>query len=96
MREAFVAASASRADDAGQMPTVLKVGPYRLFFYSSDGDEPRHVHVRRDDSVAKFWLDPVRMEFSVGLSASEIRRVERIIAENRRTLVERWDEYFGR
>ena len=27
------------------MPTVLRVGPYRLFFFSADRDEPRHVHV---------------------------------------------------
>jgi len=36
------------------MPTILRVGPYRFFFYSADGEEPPHVHVERDDSVAKF------------------------------------------
>ncbi len=36
------------------MPTVLKEGPYRLFFYAGDRDEPPHVHVERDDNVAKF------------------------------------------
>ncbi len=34
-------------------PTILVEGPYRFFLYSSDGDEPRHVHVERDDKVAK-------------------------------------------
>jgi Domain of unknown function (DUF4160) len=43
------------------MPTVLRVGPYRFFFYSGDGSEAPHVHVERDASVAKFWLDPVRL-----------------------------------
>ncbi|MCO6455665.1 MAG: DUF4160 domain-containing protein [Pirellulaceae bacterium] len=38
------------------MPTVLRVGPYRFFFYAGDGDEPAHVHVERDDSEAKVWL----------------------------------------
>ena len=28
----------------------------RFFFYSGDRDEPRRVHVARDDRVAKFWL----------------------------------------
>jgi hypothetical protein len=36
------------------MPTVLRTGPYRLFFYSGDGGEPPHVHAERDDAVAKF------------------------------------------
>jgi Domain of unknown function (DUF4160) len=43
------------------MPTVLRSGPYRLFFYSGDRDEPRHVHVEREANLAKLWLDPVRL-----------------------------------
>jgi hypothetical protein len=43
------------------MPTVLTVGPYRFFFYAGDRDEPLHVHVEREDKVAKFWLDPIRL-----------------------------------
>ena len=46
------------------MPTVLRVGPYRFFFYASDRREPPHIHVERDDKVAKFWLQPVRLERS--------------------------------
>lgn len=38
------------------MPTVLRSGPYRFFFYAGDRDEPRHVHVEREDEVAKFGL----------------------------------------
>ena len=78
------------------MPTVLRVGPYRFYFYSSDGSEPYHVHVQRDDAVAKFWLDPVRVEYSIGFPASEIRRIRSIISEHRPALLERWDEYFNR
>ena len=77
------------------MPTVLRVGPYRFFFYSGDRGEPVHVHVERDDNVAKFWLDPVRLQTSGGFSAAELRRIQRIIEENRNTLIEAWNEYFG-
>jgi hypothetical protein len=77
------------------MPTALRVGRYRFFFYSSDGGEPRHAHVQRDDALAKVWLDPVRVEYSIGFSASEIRTVRSIIAEHQRMLVGRWDGYFG-
>lgn len=41
------------------MPTVLKIGGYRFFFYSNEGNEPPHIHVEKSDSLAKFWLDPV-------------------------------------
>lgn len=51
------------------MPTVLRVGPYRFFFFSGDRDEPPHIHVERDENHAKFWLDPVRLEESSGFTA---------------------------
>ncbi len=77
------------------MPTVMRDGPYRFFFYSSDGDEPRHVHVERDNRIAKFWLDPVRLQRSGGMRRSEISDIEKLIEENKMTLVEDWDEYFS-
>jgi hypothetical protein len=49
------------------MPTVLRSGPYRFFFYAGDGAEPPHIHVERDDGEAKFWLDPVRLKRNNGV-----------------------------
>ena len=77
------------------MPTVLRSGPYRLYFYSSDGDEPPHVHVTRDECAAKYWLEPLRYESSVGFRPVEMRRIQAIIAENREQILERWNEYLG-
>ena len=57
------------------MPTVLRLGPYRFFFYASDRDEPQHVHVEREDKIAKFWLNPVRLQGSGGFSRAEIARI---------------------
>ncbi len=76
------------------MPTVLRVGPFRFFFYAGDGSEPPHVHVERDDGEAKFWLDPVRLERSRGLSRKEINQIRNLVEENRRQLLESWDEFF--
>lgn len=77
------------------MPTALREGPYRFFFYSADRDEPKHVHVAHESRVAKFWLDPVRIERSGGLRRSEIHRIQRIIEENHELLMEAWDDYFN-
>lgn len=76
------------------MPTVLRSGLYRLFFYSGDRDEPRHVHVERDSNRAKFWLDPVRLAESGGFGRAEIRRVDALVRDNAIRLRGAWDEYF--
>lgn len=54
------------------MPTVLRIGPYRFFFYSGDGGEPLHIHVEREDRIAKFWLNPVRLAKSGGFNRAEL------------------------
>lgn len=77
------------------MPTVLRVGPYRFFFYSGDRTEPLHIHVEREGKIAKFWLDPVRLHKSGGLNSSEIGRIRHIIDQHHKLLVEAWHEYFN-
>ena len=77
------------------MPTVLRVGPCRFFFYAGDRNEPQHIHVECDDRIAKFWLDPVRLQSSGGFSRVEISRIHKVINENRSKLLEAWNEYFG-
>jgi hypothetical protein len=76
------------------MPTVLRVGPSRFFFYAGDGAELPHVHVERDDCEAKFLLDPVRLERSHGFRRKEINRIREIVEEHRELLLESWDEFF--
>lgn len=77
------------------MPTVLRIGPYRFFFYANDRDEPPHVHVEREDKIAKFWLDPVRLHNSGGLNRTEIGRIQKLVVQYRQQLMEAWNEYFG-
>jgi len=76
------------------MPTVLRQGPYRFFFYSADWGEPPHVHVEREVNKAKFWLDPVRLERNSGFGRVEIRRIQRLVEENSPLLLRSWNEFF--
>jgi hypothetical protein len=78
-----------------EMPTVLREGPYRFFFYSGDRDEPAHVHGERDNENAKFWLDPVRLERSNGFSGKDLNRIQELVQEHRDTLLGSWNEFFG-
>jgi hypothetical protein len=57
------------------MPTIHYEGPYRFFFYAGDRIEPPHVHVERDNSVAKFWLEIVRLHNSIGYNRRELNRI---------------------
>jgi hypothetical protein len=77
------------------MPTVLRLGPYRFFFYAGDADEPPHVHVERDTDKAKFWLDPVRLQNSGGFGRTEINRIQRLVEVNREDLLRSWNEFFN-
>lgn len=77
------------------MPTVLRTGPYRFYFYAGDRNEPPHVHVERNDCMAKLWLEPVRLAQSHGFSRKEIHRIQALAEENEQQLLEAWNEYFG-
>jgi hypothetical protein len=77
------------------LPTVLRSGPYRVFFYSDEGHEPPHVHVQRDDRVAKLWLDPVAVARHGGFPFRELTRIRTLVIEHRDRLLEAWNERFG-
>jgi len=46
--------------------------------------------------VAKFWLDPVRLQRSGGFGSSEINRIQNLVEDNREDLIRSWNEYFSR
>ena len=77
------------------MPTVLRSGPYRFYFYSHEPNEPPHVHVDRDDDSAKFWLDPVGLARNLGFGAHELWAIERITRDHQQELLEAWNGRFG-
>jgi Domain of unknown function (DUF4160) len=77
------------------MPTVLRSGPYRFYFYSHEPNEPPHVHVDRDNLSTKFWLEPVSLARNLGFGASELRKVQSLVVEHQAQLLEAWHGYFG-
>jgi hypothetical protein len=79
-----------------QLPTILRSGPYRVFFVSLDRNEPPHVHVRRENMVAKFWLDPVALQNAGGFNRADLNTIGKLVEEKRESLLEAWYEFFGR
>ncbi len=61
------------------MPTVLRTGPHRFYFYSHEPNEPPHVHVGRDNFSARFWLNPVGLARNLGFNARELRRLQSLV-----------------
>ena len=78
------------------MPTLLRVEGFRFFFYSSERQEPPHVHVEKGAGEAKLWLTPVQLVYSYQLSPPELRRVLELTFEHQASFVERWNEHFRR
>ena len=75
------------------MPTI-QIDGYKFRFYSSDIDEPPHMHVIIEECVAKIWLAPVRFEYAHGYSKAEINRLLKLTGRHERRLLEAWYEHF--
>jgi uncharacterized protein DUF4160 len=68
------------------MPTVL-------LFFSSDRVEPRHIHVKRDRQIAKFWLEPIALARNAGFTEHELREIERLVHQHQALFVRAWNEF---
>ena len=75
------------------MPTVLRVGSFRFHFYSDEGTEPPHIHVRCADGECKFWLDTVALARNRGVPSCLVRDMERLVYEHIELLLEKYDEH---
>ena len=78
------------------MPTVRDIpGPYRFFFYSFDCNEPKHVHVERDRSNCKFWLDPLVLARNHGFAPHELNQIRGLIKSHTGRISDAWDQHCG-
>lgn len=81
------------------MPKVFEVDGYRFFFFSNEGDprEPCHIHIRKGNGLAKYWVEPeVRLEESIDFSSRELRFIENQVRSNRQLIKEAWNEFFNK
>ena len=77
------------------MPTALRVGPYRFYFFSHEPNEPPHVHVDRDRATAKLRLESLELARSRGFRPKEINAILNLVTEHREQLLEAWHDHFG-
>ena len=77
------------------MPTILRIGRYRFFFFSKERQEPPPIHVEAADCYAKYWIDRVALDRSVGYYGSELSELYQLVEHHRGLFLERWHAYFG-
>lgn len=77
------------------MPTVLRIGAFRFYFYSHEPNEPPHIHIDRGDATIKVWLKVVEVAKSRGFRAHEINDLIAMVEEHQTRLLEACHEYFG-
>ena len=77
------------------MPTVMRIGAFRFYFFSHEPNEPPHVHIDRGEATIKVWLEVVEVAKSRGFRAHEIGWFVAMVEVHRDHLLEAWHEYFG-
>jgi len=77
------------------MPTLLRTGPYRFYFYSHEPNEPPHVHVDRDDRSAKVWLHDVSVATNVGFPAKELNVIQGHVRQHQAMFQKGWHDFFS-
>jgi hypothetical protein len=79
------------------MPVVFRRDGFKFFFYSNEGDprEPPHVHVRKGEGSAKFWIDPPVPCASFGFDAKTLRALNRMIEDRGPDIERACNDCFG-
>jgi len=76
------------------MPTVLKIGPYRFYFFSRE-ESRVHIHVSCPDGEAKFWLEPeIELATNYKLSRVQLKQIENLVEEHYDDFKSAWNHYF--
>jgi Domain of unknown function (DUF4160) len=77
------------------VPTVFRWRSCRFYFWSHEGNEPRHVHVDCAENTAKIWLDDLSVARNEGFNGKEMRELVEKVRENRELIREVWDAHLG-
>jgi hypothetical protein len=81
---------------AYRMPTVLLIGSFRFHFYSDEGQEPAHIHIRSPEGECKFWLEPsIGLASNRGVKPHDLRRIEQLVFEHQQRLKSAFYEHIS-
>ncbi len=79
------------------MPTVLMILGWSFYFYANESNEPPHIHCKKGDAEAKYWLVEETFEaieaHAYNLSAADRRTVRRIIYQHFDYIMGQWTAF---
>lgn len=79
------------------MPTVLTILGWKLFFYANESLEPVHIHCRKGDCDAKYWLHAdvfdIEAQYEYDMSPRDKREIRKIIFEHFDTILMEWNRW---
>jgi hypothetical protein len=76
------------------MPSLFRLEGFVFSFYSSDGNEPVHVHVRKAGGAAKIWMEPISLARAEDMDWRDIKRAMELAEHHKKLILEKWNEYF--
>jgi len=80
-----------------EVPTVLYIQGWRLFFYVNERNEPPHIHVRKGDTEGKYWLYQesfdIEEDYTYNMSPADRRAIRKIIFENFEYLIAEYERF---
>jgi hypothetical protein len=78
-----------------EMPEIFRELGFVFFFFTNEGNEPIHVHVRKAGGFAKYWIEPVELDFSQGMKVNDLKIAEQLIVEHLGLIKSKWNEVHG-
>ena len=75
------------------MPTIFRINGYRFFFFS-DEHTPEHIHIEKADAYARIEIENLKVTDSYNLNSKELKKLLKLVTENKDKLQGAWDEYF--
>jgi len=70
---------------------------WRVFFYANEGNEPIHVHCKKGDAEAKYWIDVNGFEvieaYAYNLSPANKRTIRKLIFQHFDYIVAEWNKF---
>jgi hypothetical protein len=77
------------------MPEIFREFGFVFFFYANESNEPMHVHVRKAGGFAKYWLEPIELDFSQSMKINDLKIAEQLIIEHFEQIKSKWHEIHG-
>ena len=54
-----------------------------------------HVHARKANGFAKFWVEPIELDYAQGMKIADLKLAEQLIVEHIDLIKTKWHEIHG-